>query len=244
MKRTLLLFLLLSALTASKPASADDVVPQVWADYHGHFYLAKYWEFYGDGGARYQWQHPKWVAGYIRPAIRLHSPLGRPVEARGGLGVFYNANEDASNTLEIRPWLGALLKWPRIGFITLSSYVRLEERIVDTIDEESWNAATRFRYRIATKFPLSREARKQYFFIPCSFEWFFNVGQQVENVYPDRMRIDAGLGYIFSYVYTAEFHVMLQTGRYDDTATFAPENLIFRFQIKRLWSAYDYMSQQ
>jgi len=244
MKRTLLLVLILLALMSSVPASAGDVVPQVWADYHGHFYISNKWEYYGDGGARYQWDAPKWVSGYFRPAIRLHNPLGGPLEARGGLGVFYNVNEDASNTLEVRPWLGGLLNWPHIGFITLSSYVRWEERLVYMIDESDWSASTRLRYRIATKFPLSRGDKKQYLFIPCSWEWFWDEGQVDGKIFTDRMRIDAGVGYVFDYVWTVEFHVMVQTGRDTDDESFAADNLIFRFQLKRLWSAHDYMSTQ
>jgi hypothetical protein len=158
--------------------------------------------------------------------------------------VFYSYNEDASNTLEIRPWLGVLIKRPKIGPLKISNYVRLEERLVDTIDEGSWSHSTRLRYRIATKIPLSAKSRESYTFIPLSFEAFFNVGPQAEAFASERMRIDAGVGRIFEYVWTAEFHVVFQVGRDDPDDTFARQNLIFRFQLKRLWSAHDYMSQQ
>jgi len=237
------LAMLTMAVTAGT-VKADDSAPQVWADYHEFFYLNPDWEFYGDGGARYQWDYPKWSSIYLRPSLRLHSLYKKPSELRGGIGVFYSFNEDASNTLEIRPWLGILIKRPRIGPLTISNYVRLEERLIYTVDERSWSHSNRLRYRIATKIPLSSSSRERYTFIPCSFEAFFDVGPQVEEVASDRMRFDVGVGHIFRYVWTAEFHLVFQVNRGTDDESFGRDHLIFRFQLKRLWSAHDYMSQQ
>jgi len=244
MKTVLFILIAVSAVMTAVSADAGDVVPQVWADYHGHFYLSPDWEFYGDGGARYQWDHPKWAMVYVRPSIRLHGLYKKPSELRGGLGVFYSFNEDASNTLEVRPWLGLLIKRPRIGPLTISNYFRLEERLVDTVDEKSWSHSTRLRYRIATKIPLREASRESYWFIPMSFEWFWDVGQGVEDVFSDRLRVDVGVGRIFSYTWTAEFHVILQEHRDTEDETFSGQNVIFRIQVRRLWSAHDYMSQQ
>lgn len=244
MQRIILVLACLIAALAVTSALAGDTVPQAWADYHGHFYLSPDWEFYGDTGARYQWDEPKWAAVYARPSIRLHGLYKKPSELRGGLGVFYNWNEGSSNTLEIRPWLGLLIKRPRIGPLTISNYVRLEERLVDTLDDNEWSHSTRLRYQIGTKIPLRPSTREQYFFIPVSFEWFWDVGKEVDNVFADRLRVDVGVGRIFDYVWTAEFHLVLQEARGEQDARFSGENLIFRFQIKRLWSAHDYMSQQ
>lgn len=244
MKRVIFSITALIAVLWAVSAVAGDLVPQVWADYHGHFYLSPDWEFYGDGGARYQWDDPKWASVYIRPSIRLHGLYRKPSELRGGLGVFYNHNEDASNTLEIRPWLGLLIKRPRIGPLTISNYIRLEERLFDTLDDNEWSHSTRLRYRIGTKIPLKPATREQYYFIPLSFEWFWDVGKEVDDVFSDRLRLDVGVGRIFSYVWTAEFHLVLQDARESEDQTFSGENLIFRFQVKRLWSAHDYMSQQ
>jgi hypothetical protein len=244
MKTIHFILIAVSAVVAASSAAASDVEPQVWADYHGHFYLSPDWEFYGDTGARYQWDDPKWATIYIRPSIRLHSLYRKPSELRGGVGVFYSFNEDASNTLEIRPWLGLLIKRPRIGPLTISNYIRLEERLVDALDERSWSHSTRLRYRVGTKIPLRPATRKSYWFIPMSFEWFWDVGQGVDDVFSDRLRIDAGVGKIIDYTWTAEFHVIFQEHRDAPDEAFSGQKVIFRFQLKRLWSAHDYMSQQ
>jgi hypothetical protein len=226
----------------SVSAFAQETVPQVWADYHASFYLNPDWQFYGDSGVRYQWDDPRWASLYVRPSIRLHGVYKKPSELRAGLGVFYTNNEDVSNTLEIRPWLGLLIKRPTIGPLTITNYVRLEERLVDTLDERDWSHSTRLRYRIGIKFPINPRSREQYNFVPLSLEWFWDVGEGVEEVFADRLRVDVGVGHIFNYVWTAELHMIFQEARESDDATFAGENLIFRFQIKRLWSAHDYMS--
>jgi hypothetical protein len=232
---------LLGALS-SVSALAQETVPQIWADYHSSFYLSRDWQFYGDTGARYQWDEPKWASVYVRPSIRLHGVYKKPSELRAGLGVFYSHNEDISNTLEIRPWLGLLIKRPTIGPLTITNYVRLEERLVDTIDDSEWSNSTRLRYRIGLKIPISPDTREQYNFVPFSFEWFWDVGPGVEEVFADRLRVDVGFGRIFSYVWTAEFHMIFQEARQSQETTFSSEILIFRFQIKRLWSAHDYMN--
>jgi len=232
------------AVLWSNSAKAQETIPQIWADYHEHFYLSPDWEFYGDAGARYQWDDPRWASVYARPSIRLHGLYRKPSELSGGLGVFYNYNEGNSNTLEIRPWLGLLIKRPRIGPLTITNYVRLEERLFDTLDDSEWSHSTRLRYRIGTKIAISPDTREQYYFIPVSFEWFWDVGKGIDDVFSDRFRLDVGVGHIFNYVWTAEFHVVLQEARESEDQRFSGENLIFRFQIKRLWSAHDYMSQQ
>jgi hypothetical protein len=235
----------MSVLAMSATAvKADELTPQVWADYYKFFYLNQDWQFYGDTGARYQWDSPRWGRVSVRPSFRFHGKYRNPFEARGGVGFFYNFNEDASNTLEIRPWLGLLIERPRIGPLTISSYIRLEERLVDTIDDGDWSQTPRLRYKAGTKIPLHPTTRKSYWFIPVSFEWFWEKSDQLDTVYNDRLRIDAGIGKIMSYVWTAEVHVVYQGTRKEQFERFSGDYLILRIEVKQLWSAHDYMSQE
>ena len=71
-----------------------------------------------------------------------------------------------------------------------------------------------------------------------------NVGEDVTDQYASRLRIDGGVGYIFSWVWVTEFHVILQNSRSGDNQTFESDDLIFRLMVKRLWAAHDYMSQE
>jgi hypothetical protein len=241
-KRFILITLTSVLVFAASSAIADDPAGQLWIDYHEYFYLSRDWEFYGDTGYRMPLGGFDWATVYGRPSIRLHAPR-KPAELRAGLGVFYTNNRDGSNQWEVRPWLGFLLKWPRLGPLTVSNYFRLEERFFYTVDESDWSHETRLRYRIGTKIPLSKTSKEQYFFIPMSAELFFDVDEDVAGVFSDRFRLDTGVGYIFSYVWTAEFHAILQESRSSTDEVFDATDLIFRFQIKRLWSAHDYMSQ-
>jgi hypothetical protein len=240
-KRIVLLTITSVLVFSAGGAFADDLGGQLWIDYHEHFYLSRDWEFYGDTGYRMPLGGFDWATVYARPSLRLHAPR-KPAELRAGLGVFYTNNRDGSNQWEIRPWFGFLLKWPRVGPLTFSNYFRIEERMFYTVDDSDWSHNTRLRYRLGTKIPLGKTTKEQYFFIPISAEGFFDVGEETSDFFGDRLRLDAGLGYIFNYVWTAEFHAILQESRSSADEAFAATDLIFRFQIKRLWSAHDYMS--
>jgi len=243
MKCGLLIVSTLLVMSPGVAGAGGDWTEQFWIDYHEHFYINPKWEFYGDGGFRTQPESPIWRSVYVRPSIRYH--LARfPCEGRGGLGVFYSYNEDDPNQLEVRPWLGLLLKWPKIGRMTFSSYVRVEDRLIWTLGEDSFDSQLRFRYKLGTKIPLVSKQQEKFWFFPVSAEWFMNVGQDVADKFAGRLRLDGGVGYVFSWVWVAEFHVILQESRSGQSQQFESDDLIFRVMIKRLWAAHDYMSQE
>jgi hypothetical protein len=241
-KRCLITFIVLT-LSAFAAAAQDDVDEQVWLDYHEHFYFKPAWEFYGDGGFRTLMASSEWQKLYIRPSARFHSPK-HPFEGRGGIGLFYTHNDTTSNQLELRPWLGVLIKWPRFKTITISNYVRLEGRFIwDTADWDL-DETLRFRYQLGTRIPLKQNRIQKYYYVPLSVEMFANLGHDVADVYSSQMRINVGLGYIFNYIWVGEFHFTLEKSRSGQDLVFDTSDLIFRFQVKHLWSAKDYMERE
>lgn len=241
--KTCLITCIVLILSACGAAAQDDVDEQLWLDYHEHFYFKPNWEFYGDGGFRTLMASSEWQKLYVRPSVRFHSPK-HPYEGRGGIGLFYTHNDTTHNQLEFRPWLGALIKWPRFKRLTFSNYFRLEGRFIwETADWEV-DETLRFRYQLGTKIPLKRNRVQKYFYMPLSAEWFANIGRDVGEVYSSQMRFNAGLGYVFNYIWVGEFHFIVQRSRSGEDLGFQTTDLIFRFQVKRLWSARDYMERE
>lgn len=235
--------ILVLAALSSGAAAQDDVDGQLWFDYHKHYYLDPVWEFYGDAGFRTVTKSWDWQKLYARPSIRYHTPRF-PVEGRGGIGLFYTGNDTTNNQLELRPFVGAFVKWPRIGSLVFTNYFRLETRFVwDTSDWTS-KESLRFRYKLGTKIPLRRFTRLKYFYVPLSAEWFEDVGPYITEVFADTWRFDIGLGYVFGGELVGEFNFVVQRSRTTPDQTLETNDFIFRFTVKRLWSTHDFMSQE
>ena len=228
------------AALASSAVAEDDVTEQLWFDFHGHFYLKANWEYYGDTG--YRTDPWTWQKLYIRPSLRLYSRR-EAIEGRGGIGLFYTYNDTTDNQLELRPWVGTFIKWPRLGPLTITNYLRLEARFVWDTGNWELDESLRFRYKLGTKIPLKRGEKLRYFYVPISAEWFEDVTPPVTEVFAENWRFDVGLGHIFSKEIVGEFHFIVQRSRTTPHETFETDDFVFRFIVKRLWSTRDYMSQ-
>lgn len=224
-------------------AAQDDVSEQIWLDYHRHFHINPKWEFYGDTGFRTVAGSWEWQKLYTRPSMRFHAPAV-PVEGRGGLGLFYTHNDTTSNQFELRPWLGSLIQWPRIGRLVFTNYLRLEGRFVRDSADASVDESLRFRYMLGTKVPINRVIGAKYFYFPLSAEWFEDVGPAIDEVFASQWRLDFGLGYTFGNEWVGEFHFIVQRSRSTPSQPLETSDYIFRFTVKRLWSTIDYMTQE
>jgi hypothetical protein len=241
--KTCLISCVVLMLSACGAAAQDDVSEQLWLDYHEHFYFKPNWEFYGDGGFRTILANSDWQRLYVRPSVRFHSPK-HPWEGRGGVGLFYTKDALDVNQLELRPWLGLRIRWPRFEPLTFSNYFRLEGRLIWETEDWELDETLRFRYQLGTRIPLELNRVQKYFYLPVSAEWFTNLGRDVAESYSSELRLNAGLGYVFNYVWAGEFHFILQRSRSGKGLSFETTDLIFRFQVKRLWSALDYMERE
>jgi len=237
----ILIGVIAAAIVLASGAAADnDATEQLWVDYHAHFHINPTWEYYGDGGFRTD--PGAWQRLYWRPSFRWHRTL-KALEGRGGLGFFYTHNDTTDNQLEIRPWMGAFVKWPRLGPMTITNYFRLEARFQWDTNTRTRDEALRFRYKLGTKLPLKKGVQLKYFYVPVSAEWFADVGPPLDNVFAEDWRFDVGLGHIFGDNMVGEFHFIVQRSRSGPDQTFKTDDFIFRFTVKRLWSTHDYMSQ-
>jgi hypothetical protein len=220
-------------------AVADETTDQLWLDYHNHVYLNLHWELQGELGYRTEVDPASKKTVYARPAMRWH-PMWKPVELRFGVGAFYTFNRLASDVFEIRPWGGAVLKWPRIGRLTVVSQVRVEDRLQWATEDWTLEDVWRIRYMLSTKVPLSRDQGERYFFVPVSAEGFSDAGSRPVGQLTEKFRIDAGVGLVFGWEWVAELHFIVQESRSGGTGAFDSTDLIVRVEFLRL-AAQDYM---
>jgi len=211
---------------------------QLWTDYSAHFYLKPKFEFFGDAGYRFD-EHRVWKMAYVRPSLRYHS---YGYEVHGGLGVFYTYNEFSSNVLELRPWQGFLTRWPRFSRSAVTHWFRAEERFQLTLDDGSWSAQLRLRYKIASSIPFSENRWGGHLLIPFSIEVFGDMGE-LSEVFASQLRFDVGVGYVFNREWVAEVHTILQRSSSGSSDKLNTNDLIIRIQVKRLVTTWDYGSQ-
>jgi hypothetical protein len=220
-------------------AVADETSDQLWLTYHHHVYINLHWELQGESGYRTEVDPASKKTVYARPAMRWH-PTWKPVELRFGVGGFYTFSRSTSDVFELRPWGGALLKWPQIGRVTIVSELRVEDRLQWTTADWNLEDVWRIRYMLSTKIPLSRDQGERYFFVPVSAEVFSDIGAGSAYQLTEKIRIDAGLGLVFEWEWVAEAHFIVQESRSDGTGAFDRTDLIVRIEFLRL-AAQDYM---
>jgi len=222
-------------IAASLPLMSQEedttiITNQVWADYYAYYYFKPRWEFYGDAGYRFVPKDFVWQMIHIRPSVRyISSELW---EVHGGVGLFQSFFKDNPGSFEIRPWQGTKIKWPSFGPVFFSHYVRLEERIyIPHGSEAEFNF--RFRYRLGTKINAYRSPNKNQLFILGYAEFFLDFGPKIQEIFSNRTRFAAGIGYKTHRDWTFEFHFVGQWGRSGKDEQFKTAERLYQVKVRR-----------
>jgi len=187
----------------------EEIDHQSWMDFRTFYTINEKWTYDGDYGLRGFISDENWRRIYIHPAFVYDA--NTDIDLRGGMRFIFTREKDVTNTFEIRPWQGVRFLWPRTKWIILSQYIRLEERFTFGVDDGSFDAVLRARYRIMAKTPNLRWISiNQTFYFLTSFEIFGNVGRAIEETFVDRTRLTFGVGYFISQTWRAELHYILQ----------------------------------
>jgi len=190
-------------------AQDDQTDNQSWIDFRTFYTIDEKWTYNGDYGLRGFISNEDWRRAYINPAFVYDASVN--VDLRGGMRVIFTREMGATNTLEIRPWQGVRVLWPRTNFIIFSQYIRLEERFTWGTEDGSFDYVTRARYRIMAKTPnLRLVAINQTFYFLTSLEIFGNIGEAIEETFVDRTRLTFGMGYFITQSWRVELHYILQ----------------------------------
>ena len=202
---------------------------QLWFDVMPHFEINNRLEFYGDGSYRTSTTGDKFRRFVLRPSIRYHWTY--ELDLLAGLGGFLTWEEKDYNTIELRPYQGVRLNWPKIWRMNFKHRGIVEERLLWN-NQGDFDPNLRFRYRIKTKLPLNKQSM-QYntLYIPMSYEIFANVGPEEVERFHNKARANVGLGYVFSEKWIGEFEITFQRSRSTKTDELILSDRIFRFKL-------------
>ncbi len=230
--RNILLIILICTSIPLMSQEEDETIitHQIWADYYAYYFFKPKWEFYGDAGYRFIPKDLTWQTIHARPSIRYIALA--LWEVHGGIGFFQTFNENEPNSFEIRPWQGGKIKWPSFEPVYFSHFVRLEERIfIPQGSPAEYNF--RFRYKLSVKVYAYRFPDKNHLFITGDAEAFVDVGPKIHEVFSNRNRFAAGIGYKTNNDWTFEFQFVGQSGRSGQEEQFNTAERLYQFKVRR-----------
>ena len=203
---------------------------QLWADFRYFYVLKDSLELVGEGGYRFDNLEGSWRKFYINPQLRWDIDANWGV--RAGLAIHYTEEIILPDALEIRPWQGVLLYWPKTRWFSIEHYLRIEERINIFFDPKITNFDLRLRYRLGTKIPVNILTNPAYrLYIPLQFELFTSSEENILERYPSSNRLVAGLGFRNGLVWGIDVNYIFQQSRYAEVVTSADHIIRIRLRF-------------
>ena len=195
------------------------------------FGMVRYDELLGSDAVLGDWDRLVSTGGFsfdLSPRVRLE----------GALGLYYTWRPAVNDFFEIRLWQAITLDWPdslgKWRRFVFSHRLMVEERFSRATD---WDFAMRFRYRLATAYPINKYSLEPgAFYAPLNVEFFATPGEDIQEFFSEEARVTAGLGYVLNKTWSVELRYTRQRSR--DTITDAvrtTDNIIdvrFRTSIR------------
>jgi len=216
---------------AAQDSDSSFVSNQGWFDFYSYWHVKPTIQFYGDTGIRYRHNDPSWWTVNTRPSVRFMQ--GNWIEPRGGIGFFYTFNQNISDRFEVRPWQGALVRWPTLAHrLNFKHYFRLEERLLfQTQNDWDFSAKLRLRYQIGTRIPLPIIGRHD-LSLPLTAEWFVRIQGSVNESFSDRARYTVGIADKVNDMWSVELLFTVQNSRVGDDKTFSVSDKLFQLKVR------------
>lgn len=123
-----------------------------------------------------------------------------------GSGFFYRLDKTDASSLEVRPWIGFQRDPAHLNSVSLTHYVRWENRIFFASDSEF---ESRFRYKITGQADVFRREGRAMSMI-LEPEIFFSVGA-FDNFYSSQFRVTAGTRIQWNTNWRTDFSVTRKT---------------------------------
>jgi len=225
----LVLFILMGFVSGKAKAQSEIVDNQLWIDLVPHIKINNRLEYFGGISYRTTVNDNNFRRLMVRPSIRYSWTY--ELDLFGGVGLFATWEDGGYKTFELRPYQGIRLNWPKIWRMNLKQRGLIEERLQwNNLDE--FSPTVRFRYRIKTKFPINKpNVGYKTLYLPLSYELFANGGKDEVELFQNRSRIMAGVGYVFNEKWIAELEVTFQRSRSNSTDQLTLSDRIFRFKL-------------
>ncbi len=229
----LMVVALVSLAWPTRLSAQDDITTQLWTYYRQSWTWKPKWEPFGDAAYKIRLDEVNWMQWQVFPSVRYLA--NATVDLRGGVGLIYTGQENAVNTLEIRPYQGTRLTWPRLERFDFYHLIRLEERFLFQTGAKP-SASLRLRYKLGTVIPIGDVIEHITGYnrtsIPLSIEIFFDGGG-IEEQFGSRLRISAGFAYVFSATWSTDINLIVQESRSTDTGDFTTSDIIFQVDLRR-----------
>ena len=234
-KLTLMLLIAfsISIVTSAQTDSLSEgriVNQQIWLDFYSHYTISDKVEYYGDAGYRSIITEKSWNRIYIRPSFRYK--IHKKIELHTGVGLFYVFDKYDYNTLEITPWQGVQVNWPRGKRIRFKHMLKIEERFNYITDTWVSSFELRFRYKMSAKVKINDK-----WFIPGYLEYFLPFSLQgSEEIYQNKGRAGLGIGYNFSSEFKVAFLFNWQTSRSGINENLKVSDYAYQLKIIKVWT--------
>ena len=123
MKLRPLIFFLFSTVVIAYSQIGDIKTSQLWADFRYFYVINDSLELVGEAGYRFDDLEEQWQKFYINPQLRWD--IDGTWGVRAGLAIHYTEEIALPDALEIRPWQGALIYWPKTRWFMIEQYMRI-----------------------------------------------------------------------------------------------------------------------
>ena len=206
---------------------------QLWIATFFNFRLNENWVYSQDGAYAHSYETPTFTRFFLR------SQAGRQITSmfsfHGGLNLFYIFNENDNNSLELRPWLGAKLRWPAFWRFDFSHYLRFEQRFQHTANVNDWDNNFRVRFKISTNIPINNSSlTSRTFYGVLGYEFFsVSFGDDIRFTTAATHRVDIGLGYRQNLKNSYEALLLALNGLSEDNGHYSLSSGVVFLRYKR-----------
>ncbi|MEN8138316.1 MAG: DUF2490 domain-containing protein [Bacteroidota bacterium] len=204
----------------------SQVSNELWNDYIHNHYITPKFIVYGD--ATFRIGESKTIG--IRPSVKYL--LNSRIQLMGGIGNNYKfGNKEGISSIEIRPWQGVKLFWPRTVIFDLKHFFRLEEQYISNkFADENFNKSARFRYQLGGEFEIWENSSGSVSLnIPFEYEIFHTFHQN--DYFIERDRIIVGTALVLNRSITIEFNFLVQREG-EGIKNLSPDKHIYRIRFK------------
>jgi long-subunit fatty acid transport protein len=202
----------------------------IWTDFFLQYTMNNHFRFLFHTNYKHLANNGKWDQYMIRPTLVY--TMNDHIYFQGGIQLLYT-DEGELNIIEIRPWQGMNVFFPRIRNIYINHFLRIEERFFYQNLGERKASSLRGRYAITTFVPLNhRSMSPQTIYLWPNMEFLGDLlGENVER-FVSTIRYSMGVGYQFNDHLRFETLYMLDRSRDSQEENFVNSDHILRFVLR------------
>lgn len=228
---TILIFICTIMSLPLRGQEESQVNQQLWLEAMVDSRFGIKWDFWTDASYRQFFisDESNYSRVTIRPNIKFQAL--KWLDLRAGLMALYTKFDENTATLEIRPWEGFAIGWPKIIGIKFVHLVRFEQRFIYDTSDWTSDFSGRIRYQLSTRVNLSKTKEYKTFFIPLAAEFFLQSDNEVNRLFRNRARYTVGLGYVFNREVTVDTKIVIEQNR-SETLEQNITDMMFRLRFR------------